>query len=385
VDQWSNPVVTNKRMSGIGGGLCGLAIALSIGVSWATAPSTSAQTPKPLPADPACDIRTTERVVAVGDVHGAFDNFTAILQAAKMVDARNRWSGGRSVLVQTGDIVDRGADSRRAIDLMRRLERDAPQAGGRVVSLLGNHEFMRLVDDLRYVSQGEIAEFKERDSEAYRESILRISNDRAAQRAKAEGREHDPAAFREQFFKELPLGMIEMRQAFGPEGDYGKWVRQRATVARINGVVFLHGGISPEVAPLGCAGINAAIRKEMATVPASAEQLKSFMALAETGPLWYRGLATEPEETLSTMLPAILDQMQARAIVVGHTPVLPGRIVRRAGGRVIQIDTGMLNGEFYKGGVPSALEMRGETLTAIYPDGRLMLGSLPPAPAPASR
>jgi hypothetical protein len=371
-------------MSGIGRGSCGLAIALAISVSWGTAPSTFAQAPQPLPADPSCDIRTTERVVAVGDVHGAFDNFTAILQAAKIVDARNRWSGGRAVLVQTGDILDRGADSRRALDLIRRLERDAQQAGGRVVSLLGNHEFMRLVDDFRYLSQGEIAAFKERDSEAYRESILKISNERAAQRAKAEGREHDPVAYREQFLKELPLGMIEMRQAFGPEGDYGKWVRQRATVARVNGVVFLHGGISPDVAPLGCAGINAAIRKEMASVPAPAEQLKSFMSIGETGPLWYRGLATDPEETLATSLPTILDQMQARAIVVGHTTVLPGRIVTRAGGRVIQIDTGMLNGEFYKGGVPAALEMRGETLTAVYLDRRLPLGDLPPA-SPASR
>ncbi|HET9360745.1 MAG TPA: metallophosphoesterase [Vicinamibacterales bacterium] len=378
--------MTYPRMSKIGRSLVALAFALAIGLTAGAAPpSASAQTPRPAPPDPSCDIRTTDRVVAVGDVHGAFDNFTAILRAAKMVDARDRWSGGRGVLVQTGDILDRGADSRKAIDLLRRLERDAQQAGGRVVSLLGNHEVMRIVDDFRYLSQGEIAAFKERDSEAYRDSILKISDERAAQRAKAEGREHDPAAFREQFLKELPLGMIEMRQAFGPEGDYGKWVRQRATVARINGVVFLHGGISPDTASLGCAGINAAVRKEMASLPASAEQRKSFISLGETGPLWYRGLALDPEETLATTLPAILDQMEARAIVVGHTTVLPGRIKTRAGGRVIQIDTGMLNGEFYEGGVPAALEMRGETLTAIYQDGRLMLGDLPRAPAPASR
>jgi hypothetical protein len=122
----------------------------------------------------------------------------------------------------------------------------------------------------------------------------------------------------------------------------------------------------------------------MASVPASAEQLKSFMSIAETGPLWYRGLATDPEETLATTLPTILEQMEARAIVVGHTTAV-GRIRTRAGGRVIQIDTGMLNGEFYPGGVPAALEMRGETLTAVYTDGRLMLGDLPKAPTPSSR
>ncbi len=117
-----------------------------------------AQTAKP--GNSPCDIQTTERVVAVGDVHGAFDNFVAILRAAQVIDNRNRWSGRRTVLVQTGDILDRGPDSRKAIDLLRRLERDAQRAGGRVVSLLGNHELMRLISDWRYVSAGEIEAFR---------------------------------------------------------------------------------------------------------------------------------------------------------------------------------------------------------------------------------
>jgi hypothetical protein len=94
------------------------------------------------------------------------------------------------------------------------------------------------------------------------------------------------------------------------------------------------------------------------------------MASSETGPLWYRGLALQPEEELAPVLPAILDQMKARAVVVGHSTVLPGRIVARLDGRVILIDTGMVGGEFYKGGVPSALEWHGNTMTAIYLDRR---------------
>src|SRR5262245_19810729 len=87
-----------------------------------------------------CDVRTAERVVAVGDVHGAFDPFVSILRAANLIDARNRWSGGKAVLVQTGDVVDRGADSRKALDLLRKLEGEARRAGGAVYPLLGNHE-----------------------------------------------------------------------------------------------------------------------------------------------------------------------------------------------------------------------------------------------------
>jgi hypothetical protein len=338
------------------------------------------------PPDSSCDIQTTERIVAVGDVHGAFDNFAAILRAAQVIDGRNRWVGKKTVLVQTGDLLDRGPDSRKAIDLLRRLDRDAAKAGGRVVSLLGNHELMRLISDWRYLSPGEVEAFKTGDSTQLREQVFSVLSQQAAQRAKTEGKEFDVATYREQFLKEVPLGMIELRQAFGPEGDYGRWLRERPTVAKINGVLFLHGGISPGTAPLGCDGINAAVSKELAALPPP-EQAQSLMAASETGPLWYRGLALQKEEELTPVLPMILDQMKARAIVIGHSTVLPGKIVSRLGGRVILIDTGMVNGEFYPGGVSSALEWTGNTVSAIYLDRRepLSAPALQTAAASATR
>ena len=47
----------------------------------------------------------TARIVAIGDVHGAADNFVAILTRAGLVDAQRRWTGGKTVLVQTGDVI----------------------------------------------------------------------------------------------------------------------------------------------------------------------------------------------------------------------------------------------------------------------------------------
>ena len=99
------------------------------------------------PAESPCEISTSERVVAIGDVHGAYEEFTGILRMAGLLDQRDRWSGGRAHLVQTGDVLDRGADSRKVIDLLRRLEREAAGAGGAVHALLGNHEFTRQVGD----------------------------------------------------------------------------------------------------------------------------------------------------------------------------------------------------------------------------------------------
>jgi Calcineurin-like phosphoesterase len=383
---WSNPNVTVRPFSDVFRRLAGsIAVSVVLAVAAAAGPSRAAAQPRGQSAAFPCDIQTTERIVAVGDVHGAYDQFVAILRAAGLIDARNRWNGKKAVLVQTGDLLDRGPDSRKALDLLRKLEGDAQRAGGRVVALLGNHELMRLVSDWRYVSQGETEAFKTADSADLRERAFTLFSTEAEKAAKAVGRPFDPAAYREQFMKEVPLGSLEMRFAFEAKGEYGAWIRQRAAVARINGILFLHGGISDTAASLGCEGINAAVRKDLLAVPVPLEQVPMLFSASETGPLWYRGLANEPEATLAPTLDSILERMRARAIVIGHTTVLPGKITPRLGGRVIQIDTGMVNGEFYPGGVASALELQGDKLTAIYLDRREPLTvTLPPAPAPAA-
>jgi len=85
----------------------------------------------------------------------------------------------------------------------------------------------------------------------------------------------------------------------------------------------------------------------------------------ENGPLWYRGLTDQPDAVNQEQLDAILAALQARAIVVGHTVTTSHRIETRYGGRVIQIDTGML-ASVYEGGGPSALEITGKMVTAVY-------------------
>ena len=316
-----------------------------------------------------CDITTTERVVAVGDVHGAYDTFVAILRAAGLIDSRDRWTGGRAIFVQTGDILDRGDNSRRALDLLRRLEREAQRAGGRVLALLGNHELMRMLGDLRYLSAGEVRAFRNAGSDDLRELVYGNAVAAARDRAAAAKMPFDERAYREQFLKDIPLGFIEMQQAFNTKGEYGAWLRARPTVAMVNGIAYLHGGISDKAAALGCAGINEAVTKELASIPVPAERIPELLSAAEHGPLWYRGLALEPEETFTPTLATIMEQMHARGFVIGHTPS-PGRIVTRFGGRVVTIDGGMLAGEFFPKGTPIALEVRGTEMTAIYLDRR---------------
>jgi len=306
-----------------------------------------------------CEYEGVERVVAVGDVHGAYDRYVEILQTAGVLDDRRHWSGGRTHFVQLGDIVDRGADSRRVLDLLRSVEDPAKRAGGRVHVLLGNHEVMRMLGDLRYVAPGEYQAFVTGDSVHMRGHYLEALS--AEERAAVAG--------------ETPLGLVEMRQAFGRNGDYGRWLRRLDTVIRINDVVFVHGGLSPEVAQTRCHAINETVRKELTDDidKTRAAPLKSLVA-GENGPLWYRGLSRESDDFLPK-LDEILTLQGARAIVVGHTVQQDGRIQKRLGGKVFALDTGM-QPAYVANGRASALEIKGGVYTAIYTDRRdVLVGS----------
>jgi hypothetical protein len=169
--------------------------------------------------------------------------------------------------------------------------------------------------------------------------------------------------------QQMPPGFVEMRQAFGRDGEYGRWLRQLPVTIKINRLMFVHGGISPAVAPLGCAAINDQVRRELTSDldKTRAAPLSSLTARVD-GPLWYRGLAQEPD-TFAPQVAEILTALGARAIVVGHTVAPGGRISPRFDGRVIELDTGM-QPAYIPDGRASALEIKGDEVTAIYVDQR---------------
>jgi len=333
------------------------------------APALLCLGPPPAAGDGGCPDIAAPRVVAVGDVHGSSDSLVAILRFAGIVDAKNKWTGGKAHLVQTGDLLDRGKDTRKVLDLLMRLEGEARKAGGRVHALLGNHEVMNILGDLRYLNAEEYASFRGPDSEALRDAFLRSALERARESAKAAGGPFDEAAFRAKFLEEVPPGLVERTQAFSADGRYGKWLRQRPVVAKLNGVVFLHGGLTPEVAALGCEAINTTVRRELTEDLAKTRQAPlASLAAGENGPLWYRGLAKDDESILAPRVDQVLLSLGARAIVVGHSVTGDGKISARFGGRVFGIDVGM--GDVY-GGNLAALEVGADgSVSALYADRR---------------
>ncbi len=339
------------------------------------------------------------RIVALSDIHGAYAPMVKTLQNAAVIDAGQRWSGGSTRLVIVGDLLDRGPDSREVMDLLMRLESEAADAGGRVHVLLGNHEAMNLIGDLRYVSAGEYAAFASEETAEERERWF------AAYAARRHpGRE--PSELRPEFDKAFPPGYFAHRRAFAADGVYGAWLLSKPVIIVLNRTAFVHGGLSPMVGRHGLDGVNGTLVGELAEYVRQAgllqeaglllptdsawehvevleksasalsvnsqshvEAIRRFSAAADSelhapdGPLWYRGNVFCGELVEEERLAAVLDAIGAERVVIGHTPTPNYQVLQRIDGRVLEVDTGMLHD--YYGGSGHALIIDGETLRVV--------------------
>jgi hypothetical protein len=394
-----------------------LRVALAVALTCLAVGATAAQSTPP-------------RVLAIGDIHGALDAFVDILQKARLLDANRRWVGGTATLVQTGDYTDRGPGVRAVLDLLMELEPQAARSKGRVITLLGNHEVMNMIGELRDATPAIFATFADAQSEARRERAYGQYVQLAEARAKL--RPVVPEVYtvpREAWMAAHPPGWIEYREAFGPKGRYGAWLRKRNVSATLNGTLFMHAGPDPAT-DLEISQVESRIAAELERVDrfyqrlvdkrlalpffslnemlqAAAGEIRAVNAVAaaakekgeppdfsgfdldvlrdgaevimigdwhlldENGPLWYRGYAAAPEASLREPVAGFLSRHKIRRIVVAHTPQQTRRIVTRLGGSVVLIDTGMLASSYQ--GRASALEIVGDQLTAIYSDGRMPL------------
>jgi hypothetical protein len=360
-----------------------------------------------------------DRIVAIGDVHGAYDELVAILQETGLIDAEMHWVGGDSILVQSGDLFDRGVRVREVMDLLMRIQQEASAAGGRVIVLLGNHEAMVLTGLYRDVNPEMYAAFADEKSKKRRKAAF--SQYQKFWRASAQEAGMVPPPLtgesKQQWMTAHPLGRVEFTEAIGPDGVYGKWLRTLPVAVVLDDVLFVHGGIGPALAGVTVEEINRRAAQELefydrtrkymldngmlaSTLgldsmrvvaykkdppdPGLAEVLNaaSWLTQSGEGPLWFRGAAKWDEEEHSDEMFDLLEGVGAHYLVVGHTPQRPRRIQTRFDGRVFLIDTGMLSNH-YKGGRPSALVIEDDTFTAIYLDGSEVIATRKGLPAAA--
>jgi hypothetical protein len=142
------------------------------------------------------------RLYVVGDVHGMPDSLFRLLAAGGLVSgqlARPKWSGGRAILIQVGDVIDKGPDSIAALDLLMELERQAQAVGGRVITIIGNHESAFLADP-----------FGDQTVELRADAVRR----------------------------KLDL----CREVHSAKSKYGRWFRTRPVAVVVNGQFIAHAG-----------------------------------------------------------------------------------------------------------------------------------------------
>ena len=357
-----------------------------------------------------------DRVVAFADVHGAYTELITLLRETGIVDAQDRWAAGRTHVVSLGDLLDRGADSRQVMDLLIRLQGEARAAGGQLHVVLGNHEAMNVLGDLRYVDVGEYASYTDIESAVERAEL------RKAWEA-TQGAGSGPA-----FDQKFPPGYFGHRAALSPGGKYGQWLLSLPVAIAINDTLFMHAGPSSVLRGMSLQELNLRYRTALTEYLGLADRLmqarllqsgdefharpqlarerlavrtaaatasggtadgaltgavQRFEAadndalLSPDGPNWYRGAALCNEAAEADVLLPLLQQFGVTRLVVGHTPTRDLRAVTRFDGRVVKLDAGM-NRAAYKGRAvalylqPSGLSVRyaGEPdATPLQPEG----------------
>lgn len=241
------------------------------------------------------------KMAVISDLHGQYDIVVKILRNNNIIDKNNNWKFGRGHLVVLGDILDRGDKVTEVLWLIYNLEQQAKQKGGKVHFLLGNHEVMVMHNDLRYVH--------------------------------------------EKYNKVTQLLDTPYNELFGSQTLFGRWMRSKPTVIKINDILFVHGGISKEfiVDGFDINYVNKVLRESLDRDKTEMKKGpfydKYYRAI---GPFWYRGYF---EDNLSKEeISQLLAYLNVNHIIVGHTSL--DRIEKLYDGKIYGVDSSIKNGEY---------------------------------------
>jgi hypothetical protein len=267
--------------------------------------------PAPPPRTPSCNLAALplrlpapKRLVAIGDLHGDLGGARAALRAAGAINLDDRWTGGDLVVVQTGDVLDRGDDEHKILELLARLDGEAKQAGGAIVQLIGNHELMNAAHDYRYVTPGQ---------------------DFGADRDKA----------------------------LAPGGAWAKQFAQHDVVQIVGDTVFSHAGVVGDWAT-HVDDVNASSRCWLDGQTAGQPDALTH----DDSPVWTRELA-DPNVDCKRV-DAALAALGVKRMVVGHT--VQKHVTSLCGGKLWLIDVGLA--KLYDGPI-EVLEIAGDQARVV--------------------
>jgi len=310
---------------------------LLVTLALAQTPSCRSAEPPPGPAEDTPTVTAPHpvivrpapgRMVAVGDIHGDLAAARRALQLGGAVDGDGHWIGGELVVVQTGDVLDRGDDERAILDWFEVLEQEAADDGGAFVMLNANHEVMAVGGELSGTTEGALAAFRDLEG---------LPLDAPAVVAAEEGARHRIAAFQ-------------------PGAPYALLLSENDVIAQFGETLFVHGGVLPEHVERGLQVYNDETRAWMrgeGKPPAWGKQKDS--------PVWCRDYSKEPDEQDCDKLEQVLAATGTRRMVVGHT-VQKGGISSACDEQVWRIDVGLSR---HYGHDPEVLEIVGNQVRVL--------------------
>lgn len=259
------------------------------------------------------------RVIAIGDLHGDLAATRAVLKLAGAIDSHDTWIGGSLVLVQTGDLLDRGDDEQAIVDLFERLEREATATGGALVWLLGNHECMNAAHDFRYVTQGGVGDFDDApgvDTSRVAASVPEVLRGRVA--------------------------------ALSPGGAYARIMAGQNVGSIVGDTVFAHAGFTPQWATR----FDEANHTARCWMAGRAGEAPPEAITDEDGPVWTRAWGGDSVDCAA--LKQSLTKLGVSRMVVGHTVQADG-INSQCDGALWRIDVGL--SRYYQGSTLQVLEV----------------------------
>ena len=336
----------------------------------------------------------SSRLVAIADVHGDVRVAMRALTTAKIVDEHAHWIAGDTTLVQTGDLVDRGNASLAVLELFARLEEEAPLHGGRVVPLLGNHEWLCLSSDYRYASKHELAWLGE-NVPSGKASDVRPAVSRWLDnflRLYAGGANLD-VLDRVYTEEERPKLNNIIRQGadiwmdiFGSGGPYAQLLSSRR-IATVEGkgkcrTLFVHAGLPESVVPklygtvdalneAGGAMLKYHAAPRGAKPDAPSKDAKRIIT-GNDGPLWIRSWAMDRAARVCPAIETVVEESQVRRAVVGHT--VQEEVTEKCHGHLTLLDVGMSDA-YNPGGKPTVWECEDGQVRIVTPSGRKNFGS----------
>uniref|UniRef100_A0A7N1A0S7 Calcineurin-like phosphoesterase domain-containing protein n=1 Tax=Kalanchoe fedtschenkoi TaxID=63787 RepID=A0A7N1A0S7_KALFE len=308
---------------------------------------------------------SSNRLIAVGDLHGDLPKTKEALRLANLIDASDRWIGKETTLVQIGDVLDRGGDELKILYFLEKLKREASRSGGQVITMNGNHEIMNVDGDFRYVTPSGLSEFIGWDR------WFRVGND---MRSLCKGLEKPRDIFegipfrfkgvKEEFFHGIRVRIAALR----PNGPIAsRFLSPNVTVLVVGDSVFVHGGLLANHVSYGLERINEEVRDWINGLKGrvSPPYLRGRNSL-----VWLRKFSDSKESNCDcSLLEHVLETIPgAKRMIMGHTIQEVG-INGVCENKAIRIDVGMSKGCI--NGLPEVLEIFNNSELRVLTSNRL--------------